>query len=339
MENNDLELNKQTKNLKDNSAEKKFSLEFEMGRNEQGEMVTGDLAEMGHLLIAGCTGSGKSVFLHNMILNLAQKYSTDDLELILVDTKHTEFGCYKNLPCAYLCKDNIELFEYYKNTKELYENLIGEYKNIDEYNKSAKVKNGETQQLPHIVIIVDEFIILLSNNKREYEELFANMKNDLGIHFVLATQNPNGLTKKMINSFSNKISFYLYDNLAKKFTGCLDAETLNRSGEMLFYSENSKQVRLQGNYISEKQIKNGVTGVIKKDKYLGRAMEIFFEKGDVCAEYLQETLNINEVHAYRIIYNLYSLGYVSDFEDEGNAKVLLTLEQFKNNFGEDFSSE
>ena len=244
-------------------------MSFVLGKDINGSIQFCNLDKMPHLLVAGSTGSGKSVCLNTMLISMLYKSSPEDVRLILIDPKTVEFSTYANLP--HLLTPNII------TTKEQTINALNwaikemEYRygllqrnqvvNIKEYNSLDIVKNNEVEKLPYIVIVIDELGDLMIDAKREMEERImklAQKSRAAGIHLVIATQRPSVdvITGTIKANLPSRIAFAL-TNFADSKT-VLDmggAEKLLGKGDMLFKpSDLPEPRRVQGAYISSKEV-------------------------------------------------------------------------------------
>ncbi len=238
-----------------------------LGRDINGGSIYADLSKMPHLLVAGSTGSGKTIFLNNLILSLVYRNSPQELKLILIDPKRVEFSLYKDLPHL-LCPPIIEPERAVNGLKWLVQEMENRFKllsseksrNIYTYNEKAK--KGEFDPLPYIVLIVDELADLMVSKGKEVEGLIvrlSQMSRAVGIHLVLATQRPSveiitGLIKANITS---RAAFQVASQVdSRTILDSSGAEKLLGSGDMLFVStQTNKPKRLQSVYVSEDEIK------------------------------------------------------------------------------------
>ncbi len=248
-----------------------------LGRDVSGSPMYADLGEMPHLLVAGSTGTGKTIFLSSLILSLLYRNPPENLKLILIDPKRVEFQAYNNLPHL-LCP---VIYDAPKATNAL-QWLIGEMerrfevfsaipaRNILIYNKMKSVISSGTT-MPYIILIIDELADLMAAKGREMEAgvvRLAQMARATGIHLVLATQRPSvevitGLIKANITS---RVTFQVASQVdSRTILDAAGAEKLLGSGDMLFISsKTARPKRIQGAYISEKDVKK-VTDFIKEE--------------------------------------------------------------------------
>ncbi len=266
------------RDLLDNAFRKHDSdLTLAVGKDVSGVSVYSDMAKMPHLLVAGATGAGKTIFLNTLILSLIYKNSPEDLRLILVDPKRVEFSLYKRLPhlltsVIYDAEKTNNALEWLIGEMERRFEVLAEHKkrNITSYNEWAK-KEDDEEIMPYIVLIVDELADLMAKKQSEIESgivRIAQMARAVGIHLILATQRPSvevitGLIKANITS---RVSFQVASQIdSRTILDMGGAERLLGSGDMLFVSSNSsKPRRVQGPYVSEEEVKSVVNWLVDK---------------------------------------------------------------------------
>ena len=242
-------------------------LMFGLGKDIAGKPVVTDLAKMPHLLIAGATGSGKSVCINTIIMSLIMRTRPADLRLILIDPKRVELAGYNGLP--HLIGDVVTepdnaLENMYWAVREMerrYE-LLQEAKvrDINSYNQQA-AKDEEMEKLPYIIIIVDEFADLIMTSGKDIEHpitRLAQMARAVGIHLILATQRPSikVITGIIKANFPARIAFQVSSRVdSRVILDMIGAERLLGSGDMLFLPP-GKAVpeRIHGAFVSDKEI-------------------------------------------------------------------------------------
>ncbi|MDD5720845.1 MAG: DNA translocase FtsK 4TM domain-containing protein [Candidatus Pacebacteria bacterium] len=284
-----------------------------LGRNISGKAVFGNLAKMPHLLVAGTTGSGKSVTIHSMITSLLYRNGPDDLKLILIDPKRVELTLYNNIPhlltpvITEAKKTILALKWAAKEMDRRYDILETEsVRDIGSYHKNVwekKPKGTESgDRLPYIVIIIDELADIMSTYPRELEAAIvrlAQMSRAVGIHLILSTQRPE------VNVITGLIKANIPARVALKVSSQIDsrtildaggAEKLLGAGDMLYSSGEAQPERLQSAFISESEVKKVV-------KYLADAY-----KDEIPEEI---TLTAASVSADKSIFE-------SSLEDEGD---------------------
>jgi len=264
------------------NAEKPLTIA--LGRNIGGKSIFGNLAKMPHALVAGTTGSGKSVTIHAIITSLLYRNSPDDLKFILIDPKRVELTLYNNIPHLLTpvitdAKKTILALKWAaKEMSRRYDILEGEsVRDIESYHKnvlgSSKKTDGsgeEKDPMPYIVIIIDELADIMSTYPRELEASIvrlAQMSRAVGIHLILSTQRPE------VNVITGLIKANIPARVALKVSSQIDsrtildaggAEKLLGAGDMLYSSGEAQPERLQSAFISEAEVKKVV-------KYLAEA--------------------------------------------------------------------
>lgn len=268
-------------------------LSFVLGKDINGDIIFCNLDKMPHLLVAGSTGSGKSVCLNTMLLSMCYKAGPQDLRLILVDPKMVEFSTYNGLPHLLIPevitnKDmTINALDWAIKEMERRYALFAKNHvvNINEFNKSEIVKSKKEDKLPYIVIVVDELADLMLEAKREIEDRIAKLAakaRAAGIHLVLATQRPSVdvITGTVKANLPSRIAFALTNYMDSKTV--LDgggAEKLLGKGDMLFKPQDKPEPRrVQGAFVSNAEISK-VVEYIKEhnqpvyDENAGRAIK------------------------------------------------------------------
>ena len=244
-------------------------LSFVLGKDINGDINFCNLDKMPHVLIAGSTGSGKSVCLNTMILSMCYKAGPQDLRLILIDPKTVEFTQYNGLPHLLIPEVitgkemTINALDWAIKEMERRYALFAKHRvvNIGEYNKLDIVKNKVEEKIPYIVIVVDELADLMLEAKREIEDRIAKLAakaRAAGIHLVLATQRPSVdvITGTVKANLPSRIAFALTNYMDSKTV--LDgggAEKLLGKGDMLFKPlDKPEPKRIQGAFVSNAEI-------------------------------------------------------------------------------------
>ena len=257
-------------------------LSFAIGKDISGKVVVGELGKMPHLLIAGQTGSGKSVMINTLLSSLLYRNSPSDMKLILVDPKQVEMAPYEDIPHLLTPvitepEKTISALKWAVNEMERRYKLLAAEKirNIRDYNKKLQSRakkiaiadeNGNVQQhedgsMPYIVIVVDEMADLMMIAKRDVEALIVRLAQKaraVGIHLVLATQRPSvdvitGLIKANVPA---RISFTVASQVdSMTILDQAGAEKLLGQGDMLFYTPSmSKPKRIQGAWVTDDEV-------------------------------------------------------------------------------------
>ncbi len=239
-----------------------------LGRNVAGAPVYADIADGPHVLVAGATGTGKTIFLNSLILSLLYKYTPDQLRMIMVDPKRVEFQNYNDIPhllCPVIfdATKTINALQWLVREMERRFEVFSEVssRNIGSYNANKTVV-ANNAQMPYIVFVVDELADLMAAKGKELEAgivRLAQMARATGIHLVLATQRPSvevitGLIKANVPT---RITFQVSSQIdSRTVIDTSGAEKLLGMGDMLFLSsKSSKLSRVQGPYVSEKEVK------------------------------------------------------------------------------------
>ena len=264
------------------------SLMFGMGKDIEGRAVCGDITKMKHLLVAGATGSGKSVCLTSLIVSLLFKYSPEELRLILIDPKQTEFSIYEKLPHLLVNEiisdpaKVIPVLDWAINEMERRYSLFKEMtrkrtlvREIDGYNASLK---PDEERLPKIVIIMDEVADLMAMAKKDIEDRVQRLTQKsraTGIHLVLATQRPS------VDVITGIIKSNLPTRIACKVTQEVDSRTILDSsgaekllgrGDMLYKTDAMTfPRRLQGTWLDDGEVQNVV-------EYVKEHNEAYFDE-------------------------------------------------------------
>ena len=347
--------------LNDIIADEKFykretKLPIALGKSISGVPIVGDLFSMPHLLIAGTTGSGKSVCINTIILSLLYKYTPEKCNLILIDPKMLELSAYEGIPhllCPVITeakKATAALGWAVKEMENRYKLMtrVG-VKNIDGYN--SKHKN----HMPYLIVIVDEMsdLMLIAGKEIEnYIQRLSQMARAAGIHIIMATQRPSVdvITGTIKANFPTRISFQVSSKIdSRTILGEQGAEQLLGKGDMLFMSSANKIVRIHGPYVSESEIEkvnsflrsqgkpdyiDEIT-VIKdsesindknidnvKDELYDKAVDIIKTERKASTSFLQRKLQIGYNRAARIIEIMEKEGIVGQANHVGKREIL-----------------
>lgn len=281
-----------------------------LGRNISGKAVFGNLAKMPHILVAGTTGSGKSVTIHSMITSLLYRNGPDDLKLILIDPKRVELTLYNNIPhlltpvITEAKKTILALKWAAKEMDRRYDILETEsVRDIESYHNNVFSKNPKktktnsegveeeinADRMPYIVIIIDELADIMTSYPRELEAAIvrlAQMSRAVGIHLILSTQRPE------VNVITGLIKANIPARVALKVSSQIDsrtildaggAEKLLGAGDMLYSSGEAQPERLQSAFISESEVKKVVKHLV--DAYKDEVSEeITLTAGSISAD-------------------------------------------------------
>jgi S-DNA-T family DNA segregation ATPase FtsK/SpoIIIE len=337
---------------------------FALGRDVAGHPRAADLARMPHLLIAGATGSGKSVMVNALITSLLMRATPDDVRLILVDPKRVELADYNGMPHLYVpviteADRAIAALKWAVGEMEMrYRKFAGaSARNITSYNET---RADPVDRLPYIVIIVDELADLMMRKGQTVEDpivRLAQKARATGIHLVLATQRPsvNVVTGLIKANFPSRIAFAMASQIdSRTILDAPGAEDLIGRGDMLFQpSDLPRPIRLQGVFVADREIRavtahwraeaephydmgiseddEDSTGSVDDlvdddaDRLLRDAVGVVQEYDRASASLLQRRLKIGYARAARIIDQLEARGYIGAF-DGSNARQVLRRE-------------
>ena len=335
---------------------KDIKLPIALGKNISGKPVVGDLASMPHLLIAGTTGSGKSVCINTIILSLLYRHTPDKCKFILIDPKMLELSTYEGIPHL-LCPVITEakkaasvLGWVVKEMESRYRLMTKEgVRNIDGYNTKHKLP------MPYIVVVVDEMsdLMLVAGKEIEnYIQKLSQMARAAGIHIIMATQRPSVdvITGTIKANFPTRISFQVTSKIdSRTILGEQGAEQLLGKGDMLYMSSANRIVRIHAPFVSDNEIEkinnslrtqaepdyideilnfadekeigdNQTQG--NKDELYQSALEIIRSEGKASTSFLQRKLQIGYNRAARIIDMMEADGIVSKANHVGKRDVL-----------------
>ena len=340
----------------DKFYKREIKLPIALGKDISGVPIVGDLSSMPHLLIAGTTGSGKSVCINTVILSLLYKYTPEKCNLILIDPKMLELSTYEGIPhllCPVITeakKATAALGWAVKEMENRYKLMtsVG-VKNIDGYNAKHK------KHMPYIVVVVDEMsdLMLISGKEIEnYIQRLSQMARAAGIHIIMATQRPSVdvITGTIKANFPTRISFQVSSKIdSRTILGEQGAEQLLGKGDMLFMSSANRIIRIHGPYVSESetekinsylrsqgkpnyideitQIKDGelvgnVDSDDEKDELYLKAVDIIKVEGKASTSFLQRKLQIGYNRAARIMETMEKEGIVGQANHVGKREIL-----------------
>ena len=335
---------------------KDIALPIALGKSISGIPIIGDLTNMPHLLIAGTTGSGKSVCINTIIVSLLYKLNPELCKFILIDPKMLELSSYEGIPhlltpvITDAKKATSALSWTVKEMNSRYKLMSKEgVRNIDGYNAKHKLK------MPYIVVVVDEMsdLMLVAGKEIEnYIQKLSQMARAAGIHIIMATQRPSVdvITGTIKANFPTRISFQVSSKIdSRTILGEQGAEQLLGKGDMLFMSSANRIVRIHGPYVSEREIEK-ITSILRaqgepdyveeittqeskedlalsqengdEDELYNQALEIIKSEGKASTSFLQRKLQIGYNRAARIIDMMEEKGIVSKANHVGKRDVL-----------------
>ncbi len=351
-------------------------LTIALGKTKSGEMFISDLREMPHLIIAGATGSGKSVAIHTLLLSILFRSSPDEVKLVLIDPKRVELAIYNSLPHLLtpvvvntkLAKNALDwsVFEMETRYKKLAKLQV---RNVEQYNRKLDLliqseddetldKLEDTEKIPYIVIVIDEFADLMMECAKDIEISIARIAQKaraVGIHIVLATQRPSTdvITGTIKNNFPSRIALAVPSKHdSRTIIDVMGAEKLLGNGDMLFLPpKTASLIRLHGAFVSEEETLRVVnylskmgkpkfnTQVLKPlakegegeldekdlDDMFYDAAQVVVSTGQASASFLQRKMSIGYARAGRLIDQLQLHGVVSASDSKNKREVLMTL--------------
>ncbi len=335
-----------------------FSLAMALGKDITGQPIVADLDEMPHLLIAGTTGSGKTVCVNSLVLSLLFKNSPNDLKFVMIDPKMVELMPFNGLPHL-LCpvvtdakKASVALNWAVNEMEERYQLLAkAGARNIEAYNQKQ-------EKLPYIVVIIDEFADLMTVAADQIEnavQRLAQLSRAVGIHLILATQRPsvNVITGVIKANLPARISFKVASKVDSRTVLDMNgADKLLGKGDMLFLKPGeSKLNRIQGTLVSDKEIERVVEFIKKqgdpvydeeilrdqqkshlntgdKDEVYDEAVRIIMESNQASVSILQRRMRLGYTRAARIIDMMEQEGLVGPFEGSKPRKIIVDREEW-----------
>jgi len=251
----------------------KFKLPIALGIDIGGKPIIADLIELPHLLIAGATGSGKSVCINNIILSIIYNLSPEKVKLIMIDPKRVELNIYNGIPHLLIpiitdTNQAIKVLNWVISEMEKRFKIFAEagVRNLEGYNEYVRNLKNDINALPYIIIIIDELADLMLSSPVKAEEVLcrlAQMTRATGIHLIIATQRPSVdiITGSIKINFPSRIAFAVSTQVdSRTILDVNGAEKLLGNGDMLFSPVGvSKPIRAQGAFVTEKEIKNIVS--------------------------------------------------------------------------------
>ena len=338
-------------------VKKNIKLPIALGKSISGLPITGDLSSMPHLLIAGTTGSGKSVCINTIILSLLYRHPPEKCKFILIDPKMLELSTYEGIPHL-LCPVITEAKRAASVLGWVVKEMESRYRlmtrvgvrNIDGYNEKHKIS------MPYIVVIVDEMsdLMLVAGKEIEnYIQKLSQMARAAGIHIIMATQRPSVdvITGTIKANFPTRISFQVTSKIdSRTILGEQGAEQLLGKGDMLYMSSANRIVRIHApyvseneidkinnflrnqaepdyvdeilNYVDEKETNNNSKDTENLDELYNTALEIIKSERKASTSFLQRKLQIGYNRAARIIDQMEINGEVSKANHVGKREVL-----------------
>jgi len=345
----------------------KSPISFALGKDIGGENIFADIAKMPHLLIAGATGSGKSVCVNSLIVSILYKSTPREVRMLMIDPKVVELNIFNNIPHLLAPvvtdpKKAASSLNWVVNEITMRYRMFAPKgaKDLPRYN--AIIENEGKEPLPAILVIIDELADLMMVSAKEVEDMIcriAQLGRACGIHLVIATQRPSvdvitGLIKANITS---RIAFAVSSQVdSRTILDIAGAEKLLGQGDMLYNPSGApKPVRLQGCYITDKEVEavtnflksnipseydekvvegisreytNPIAGEDETDNLLQKAVEMVVDYEQASISMLQRRLRIGYARAARLIDEMEVRGIVTGFEGSKPRQVLITKQDY-----------
>ena len=351
--------------LSDEFKETNTNIPFALGKDIAGKPIITNIEKMPHLLIAGATGSGKSVCINTIIMSILYRSSPDEVKLLMIDPKVVELSIYNGIPHLLIpvvtdAKKarnalNWAVEEMTKRYKLFAKNNV---RDIYSYNNKVGADDNE-KRMPQIVIIIDELADLMMVSAQEIEDYIcrlAQMARAAGMYLIVATQRPSVdvITGTIKANIPSRISFAVTSQAdSRTILDMGGAEKLLGKGDMLFYPSGApKPVRVQGAFIDEEEVEKVVDflkpqsgeeydeNIIEaldnqenfddedSDQLLPEAIEMVIREGQASISLLQRRLKIGYARAARLIDEMEKRGVVGGYEGSKPRKVLIDRDEF-----------
>lgn len=348
--------------------EAKSKLKLALGKDIAGAPVIADLATMPHLLIAGATGSGKTVCVNSIVINLLFNFTPDELKFIMIDPKRVELAVFNELPhllspVVTEPKKVASALDWVVSEMESRYELFAKtgVRNIDLYNE--KITKAGAAKLSYIVVIIDELADLMMVAQQDIESAItrlAQLSRAVGIHIILATQRPSVdvITGVIKANFPARISFKVASKVDSRTVLDMNgADKLLGRGDMLFVEPGaSRPIRAQGSLIADKEIER-ISNFIKsqrgpayveeileaqkrqsfkkfeKDEVYEEAVRVILETGQASVSMLQRRLGLGYTRAARLIDMMEDEGVVGPYQGSKPRGILMNLEEYQTKSG------
>jgi S-DNA-T family DNA segregation ATPase FtsK/SpoIIIE len=342
-----------------------YDIPFAIGKDIAGQNIISDISGMPHLLIAGATGSGKSVCVNSLILSVLFKLTPDELKMILIDPKVVELNIYNGIPHL-LVPVVTDVNKAAQALNWAVQEMSNRYdlfakknvRDIDSYNNKEK-----DDKLPKILIVIDELADLMAASPKEVEDSItrlAQLARAAGIHLVIATQRPSVdvITGTIKANIPTRIAFSVSSYVdSRTILDTSGAEKLLGKGDMLYSPVGySKFIRIQGSFVSDDDVKKVIdflkeTNSVRKEKeedslveidlekepisekyddYIKEAVEVILSEGQASVSLMQRKLSVGYARAARIIDQLEDLGIVEGHVGSKARNIIMNEEEIKN---------
>ncbi len=319
----------------------KSKLAVALGKDIRGNPLVDDLKGMPHLLIAGTTGSGKTVYLHSLISSILFNAYPHEVKFLLVDPKMVELAPFSQIPHLFapivtMAKEAPAALQWIVEEMETRYGKLAEMgvRHIEKFNEKMEQEKNDNEKMPYIVVIIDELADLMAVASRKVEEMImrlAQLSRAAGIHLVLATQRPSVdvVTGVIKANFPYRISFQVSARVdSRTVLDSMGADKLLGKGDMLYLAAGGKPIRVQGPFIAEEEIERIVKYLEKmgkpdfggidfqldktkkeqdstlpaeKDPLFKEAIKVILSSGQASASHLQRRMSIGYARAGRLI--------------------------------------
>ena len=342
-------------------ANSKSKIPFAMGKSIAGDPVVSSIEKMPHLLVSGATGSGKSVCINTIIMSILYKHSPDEVKLLMIDPKVVELSVYNGIPHLIMPvitdpkKASSSLFWAISEMEKRYKAFQKYHVRDIEGYKEAAQSDESMENLPYIIVIIDELADLMMTSASEVEDYImrlAQKSRACGIHLVIATQRPtvDVITGTIKANIPSRISFAVTSQTdSRTILDTAGAEKLLGKGDMLYApSDSMRPLRVQGAFVSDKEVLNVVEHIKQEtnadynqeaietveensqvkevddeDELVDQATKIIIDENTASVSLLQRKLRVGYARAGRIIDQLEAKGVVGPYEGSKPRKVLV----------------
>lgn len=339
-------------------------LTLALGKDIRGNPLVGDLKEMPHLLIAGTTGSGKTVCLHSLIMSILFKSTPDEVKMIIIDPKMVELSPFSAIPHLYTpivtrSKEAAKVLQWMVEIMEERYSILAEtgVRDVEKFNRKMEREGKEEEKMPYMVVIIDELADLMAVASREVEDSImrlAQLSRAAGIHLILATQRPSVdvITGVIKANFPCRISFKVSSKVdSRTILDTVGAEKLLGKGDMLYLPPGGRElIRVQGCLVSEEEIERVVEylsrypkkepqhpplQIIEKvekeelpaedDPLFKEAVRVVLTSGQASASHLQRRMRIGYARAGRLIDLMEKKGIVGPARGSKPREILVDI--------------
>ncbi len=361
----------ESKEFSDLSAKSKLAVA--LGKDIRGNPLVADLKGMPHLLIAGTTGSGKTVYLHSLISSILFNAYPHEVKFLLIDPKMVELAPFSQIPHLFapivtMAKEAVSALQWIVEEMETRYGKLAELgvRHIEKFNEKMEKEGNVDEKLPYIVVVIDELADLMTVASRKIEEMImrlAQLSRAAGIHLVLATQRPSVdvITGIIKANFPYRMSFQVSSRVdSRTVLDSMGAEKLLGKGDMLYLPAGGKPIRVQSSLVTEEEIERIVKYLEKmgrpdfgeidfkldtgkkedtvlpaeRDPLFKEAVKVILASGQASASHLQRRMSIGYARAGRLIDLMEKQGIIGPPQGVKPREVLVD-ESYLNNLEQD----